>query len=60
VESEQQQHTMLRLCVEPGSPSRELPLRQGRAIAWFEGALEFLRPEPADAAELMRDAGRGA
>jgi AcrR family transcriptional regulator len=49
VETEQQQRTMLRLSLEPDSPSRELPLRQGRAIAWFEDALGPLRPELTDA-----------
>jgi AcrR family transcriptional regulator len=49
VETEQQQRTMLRLSLEPDNPSRELPLRQGRAIAWFEDALEPLRPELTDA-----------
>lgn len=45
VETEHQQRTMLRLSLEadPGSP--DLPLRKGRAIAWFEEALEPLRAE---------------
>src|SRR6266487_4537988 len=38
-ETEQQQRTMLRLSLEPDLPPRELPLRKGRAIAWFEEAL---------------------
>jgi AcrR family transcriptional regulator len=38
VDTERQQRTMLRLSVEAEAES-ELPLRQGRAIAWFEEAL---------------------
>jgi AcrR family transcriptional regulator len=44
IESEQQQRTMLRLSLEADTPSRDLPLRKGRAIAWFEDALAPLRP----------------
>src|ERR1700712_309250 len=42
VDTEAQQRTMLRLSLEAGPPARELPLRQGRAIAWFCQALEPL------------------
>ncbi len=38
VETEAQQRTMLRLSLEEAD-SRELPLRQGRAIGWFVEAL---------------------
>jgi AcrR family transcriptional regulator len=44
IESERQQRTMLRLSLEPDTDPRELPLRKGRAIAWFEDALAPLRP----------------
>ena len=44
VDSEQQQRTMLRLSLEPGTTARELPLRQGRAIGWFQDALAPLVP----------------
>lgn len=40
VDTEQQQRTMLRLSLETGTESRQLPLRQGRAIGWFAEALE--------------------
>jgi len=43
--TEQQQRTMLRLSLEPDAASRDLPLRQGRAIGWFEDALSPLAPE---------------
>jgi AcrR family transcriptional regulator len=36
---EPQQRTMLRLSLEPSSQPDQLPLRQGRAIGWFEDAL---------------------
>jgi AcrR family transcriptional regulator len=43
-DTEAQQRTMLRLSLEPpGEDRAELPLRQGRAIAWIEEALEPLR-----------------
>ena len=45
IETEQQQRTMLRLSLEPDTLARELPLRKGRAIAWFEDALAPLRPQ---------------
>jgi AcrR family transcriptional regulator len=40
VESEPQQRTMLRLSLENPAASADLPLRQGRAIGWFEEALQ--------------------
>ena len=43
IETEAQQRTMLRLSLEATPAERaELPLRQGRAIAWIEEALEPL------------------
>lgn len=45
IESEGQQRTMLRLSLKSDTASSELPLRQGRAIAWFEDALAPLRPQ---------------
>jgi len=42
VDTEQQQRTMLRLSLEADAASRELPLRQGRAIGWFIEALDPL------------------
>jgi AcrR family transcriptional regulator len=43
-DTEQQQRTMLRLSLESPSPGPDaLPLRQGRAIAWIEEALEPVR-----------------
>jgi AcrR family transcriptional regulator len=42
-ETEPQQRTMLRLSLDPTTPSGALPLRQGRAIGWIEEALEPLR-----------------
>jgi AcrR family transcriptional regulator len=39
LEFEPQQRTMLRLSLEPSSQPTQLPLRQGRAIGWFEDAL---------------------
>lgn len=44
IETEHQQRTMLRLSLKPEPVPTELPLRQGRAIAWFEDALSPLRP----------------
>ena len=44
VDTEQQQRTMLRLSLDPAPPTEALPLRQGRAIAWFEEALAPLQP----------------
>lgn len=43
VETEHQQRTMLRLALTPGTTPDDLPLRQGRAIGWFEEALAPLR-----------------
>jgi AcrR family transcriptional regulator len=43
VESEHQQRTMLRLSLDPDLSHESLPLRQGRAITWFEEALAPLR-----------------
>jgi AcrR family transcriptional regulator len=44
--TEAQQRVTLRLSLEPRSDAEEpLPLRQGRAIAWFREALEPLRGE---------------
>ena len=44
LETEAQQRTMLRLSLEPDTTAQQLPLRQGRAIGWFEDALAPLRP----------------
>jgi AcrR family transcriptional regulator len=46
--AEPQQRTMLRLALEPSTTSRQLPLRQGRAIGWFEDALAPARPRLSD------------
>lgn len=48
IETEQQQRTMLRLSLEPDTGPGELPLRKGRAIGWFEDALDPLRPQLTD------------
>jgi AcrR family transcriptional regulator len=49
VSSEAQQRTMLRLSLDgDGADRTDLPLRQGRAIAWIEEALEPLRGELGD------------
>ena len=49
LETESQQRTMLRLSLDADSNERsELPLRQGRAIAWIEEALAPLRPAMSD------------
>ena len=46
VDTEAQQRTMLRLSLESDPAERAaLPLRQGRAIAWIEEALEPLREQ---------------
>lgn len=42
---EQSYRTMLRLSLDPGTPREALVLRQGRAIAWIEDALEPLRSQ---------------
>ena len=39
LDAEPQQRTMLRLSLEAAVEPTELPLRQGRAIGWFEDAL---------------------
>lgn len=44
IDTEPQQRTMLRISLEADSTSREMPLRKGRAIAWFEEALTPLLP----------------
>jgi len=44
LETEAQQRTMLRLSLEVDS-NRDLPLRKGRAIGWFEDALAPLEPQ---------------
>jgi AcrR family transcriptional regulator len=49
VDTEHQQRTMLRLSLDPEVRTESLPLRQGRAIVWFEEALAPLRPQIADA-----------
>ena len=49
VDTEHQQRTMLRLSLHPDASSESLPLRQGRAITWFEEALAPLRPRLTDA-----------
>jgi len=43
--TEAQQRTMLRLSLESSTQPGQLPLRKGRAIAWFEEALSPLLPE---------------
>ncbi len=48
VDTEAQQRTMLRLSLETGTESRQLPLRQGRAIGWFIEALEPLAHQLGD------------
>jgi AcrR family transcriptional regulator len=50
VDTEPQQRTMLRLSLEPDPSLRgELPLRQGRAIAWITEALAPLRDRMSEA-----------
>jgi AcrR family transcriptional regulator len=50
LENEAQQRTMLRLSLEATPAERaQLPLRQGRGIAWIEEALAPLRTEMSDA-----------
>lgn len=48
VDTEHQQRTMLRLSLDPETTKEPLPLRQGRAITWFEEALAPLRPRFSD------------
>jgi AcrR family transcriptional regulator len=43
LDTEAQQRTMLRLSLDPNTPSEHLVLRQGRVIGWLEDALEPLR-----------------
>jgi AcrR family transcriptional regulator len=43
--TETQQRTMLRLSLEAATGPDQLPLRQGRAIGWFEDALSPLVPQ---------------
>src|SRR3954447_21259419 len=51
LDNEAQQRTMLRLSLEATPAERsQLPLRQGRGIAWIEEALAPLRAEMGDAA----------
>jgi AcrR family transcriptional regulator len=49
MDTEHQQRTMLRLSLDPETSNMSLPLRQGRAIAWFTEALAPLRPRITDA-----------
>lgn len=49
LETENQQRTMLRLSLDPDTSRESLPLRQGRAISWFEEALAPLRPRLTEA-----------
>jgi AcrR family transcriptional regulator len=53
LEFEPQQRTMLRLSLEPSTQPDQLPLRQGRAIGWFEDALAPARAR-LSAAEIRR------
>lgn len=48
LDTEHQQRTMLRLSLDPDTSGESLPLRQGRAITWFEEALAPLRPRLTD------------
>jgi AcrR family transcriptional regulator len=50
LEHEAQHRTMLRLSLEESTEPSQLPLRQGRAIGWFEDALEPARDELGDTA----------
>lgn len=49
LDTENQQRTMLRLSLDPDTSRESLPLRQGRAISWFEEALAPLRPRLTEA-----------
>jgi AcrR family transcriptional regulator len=62
VETESQQRTMLRLSLDADPAERAaLPLRQGRAIGWFEEALAPLRDQlPVDAIHRLAVAIRSA
>lgn len=57
VDTEPQLRAMLRVSLEPGS--KELPLRQGRAIGWFEEAMKGL-PLSAPERRRLAQAVRGA
>lgn len=50
LEFEPQQRTMLRLSLESSTRPDQLPLRQGRAIGWFEDALAPARDRLSEAA----------
>ncbi|MFY9915135.1 MAG: TetR/AcrR family transcriptional regulator [Nocardioidaceae bacterium] len=57
VDTEPQLRAMLRVSLEPGS--KDLPLRQGRAIGWFEDGMEGLplaAPERRRLAQAVRSA----
>jgi AcrR family transcriptional regulator len=47
--TEAQYRTMLRLSLETDTAARDLPLRKGRAIGWFEDALAPLLPKLGEA-----------
>lgn len=47
--TEAQYRTMLRLSLETDTAARDLPLRKGRAIGWFEDALAPLVPRLGEA-----------
>ncbi len=49
LEFEPQQRTMLRLSLETSTVPSQLPLRQGRAVGWFEDALAPARAQLSDA-----------
>jgi AcrR family transcriptional regulator len=49
LEFEPQQRTMLRLSLETSTAPSQLPLRQGRAVGWFEDALAPARTQLTDA-----------
>ena len=49
LDTEPQQRIMLRLSLEPATTAHDLPLRQGRAVGWFEDALAVLKPRLSDA-----------
>jgi AcrR family transcriptional regulator len=48
LETEAQQRTMLRLSLDPATRPSQTPLRKGRAIGWFEEALEPARDRLTD------------
>ena len=48
LDNEFQQRTMLRLSLDSSTLPTQLPLRQGRAIGWFEDALAPARPQLGD------------